>query len=122
TPSATSPFASPGTTLGWDGRVRAAPRLNGACLKLKRIAESGDATAEEAAAGKSLSELPQAKWASLCGRAGGAPRVLPLHRSAPGHVEPVLGRGWGARVDARGSGARSDAAGGERGRRRPWPA
>ena len=47
---------------GWDGRVCAAPRLNGACLKLKRIAESRDDTAEEAVAGKSLSELPQAKW------------------------------------------------------------
>ena len=27
---------------GWDGRVCAAPRLNGSCLKLKRIAEDRD--------------------------------------------------------------------------------
>lgn len=47
---------------GWDGRVCAAPRLNGACLKLKRIAEERDDAAEEAVAGKRLDELPQAKW------------------------------------------------------------
>lgn len=47
---------------GWDGRVCAAPRLNGACLKLTRIAEERDDAAEEAVAGKRLDELPQAKW------------------------------------------------------------
>lgn len=47
---------------GWDGRVCAAPQLNGACLKLKRIAEERDDAAEEAVAGKRLDELPQAKW------------------------------------------------------------
>jgi hypothetical protein len=47
---------------GWDGRVCAAPRLNGSCLKLKRIAESRDDGAEEAVAGKRLDELPQAQW------------------------------------------------------------
>jgi hypothetical protein len=47
---------------GWDGRVCAAPRLNGACLKLKRIAEERDDTAEETVAGERLNELPQAKW------------------------------------------------------------
>ncbi|PKO71207.1 MAG: RNA helicase [Betaproteobacteria bacterium HGW-Betaproteobacteria-14] len=47
---------------GWDGRVCAAPRLNGSCLKLKRIAEDRDDTAEEAVAGKRLDELPQAQW------------------------------------------------------------
>ena len=46
----------------WDGRVCAAPRLNGACLKLKRIAEERDDAAEEAVAGKWLDELPQGKW------------------------------------------------------------
>jgi hypothetical protein len=46
----------------WDGRVCAAPRLNGACLKLKRIAEDRDDAAEEAVAGKSLKDLPQKKW------------------------------------------------------------
>jgi len=48
----------------WDGRVCAAPRLNGACLKLKRIAEDRDDAAEEAVAGKSLKDLPQKKWPS----------------------------------------------------------
>lgn len=47
---------------GWDGRVCAAPRLNGACLKLNRIAEERDDAAEEAVAGERLDELPQAKW------------------------------------------------------------
>lgn len=47
---------------GWDGRVCAAPRLNGACLKLKRIAEDRDDAAEEAVAGKRLHELPQVQW------------------------------------------------------------
>jgi len=46
----------------WDGRVCAAPRLNGACLKLRRIAEDRDDAAEEAVAGKSLKDLPQKKW------------------------------------------------------------
>jgi hypothetical protein len=46
----------------WDGRVCAAPRLNGSCLKLKRIAEDRDDAAEEAVAGKRLNELPQEKW------------------------------------------------------------
>lgn len=49
---------------GWDGRVCAAPRLNGACLKLKRIAEDRDDAAEESVAGKSIKDLPQAKWPS----------------------------------------------------------
>ena len=49
---------------GWDGRVCAAPRLNGACLKLKRIAEDRDDDAEEAIAGRSIRELPQSKWPS----------------------------------------------------------
>lgn len=49
---------------GWDGRVCAAPRLNGACLKLKRIAENRDDAAEESVAGKSIRDLPQAKWPS----------------------------------------------------------
>lgn len=47
---------------GWDGRVCAAPRLNAACLKLKRIAEHRDDDAEESVAGKSIKDLPQAKW------------------------------------------------------------
>lgn len=47
---------------GWDGRVCAAPRLNGACLKLKRIAEKRDDAAEEAVAGQSIKDLPEGKW------------------------------------------------------------
>ena len=47
---------------GWDGHVCAAPRLNGSCLKLKRIAEKRDDAAEEAVANKRLDELPQAQW------------------------------------------------------------
>ena len=47
---------------GWDGRVCAAPRLNGSCLKLKRISEDRDDAAEETVAGRRLDELPQAKW------------------------------------------------------------
>ncbi len=33
---------------GWDGRVCANPRLNGACLKLKRIGQERNDIAEEA--------------------------------------------------------------------------
>lgn len=47
---------------GWDGHVCEAPRLNGACLKLKRIAVDRDDDAEESVAGKSIQDLPQAKW------------------------------------------------------------
>lgn len=47
---------------GWDGRVCATPRLNGSCLKLKRVAEMRDDAAEEDFAGKRLDELPQANW------------------------------------------------------------
>lgn len=46
----------------WDGRVCANPRLNGSCLKLKRIGESRNDAAEEAVAGRSLQELPQEQW------------------------------------------------------------
>ncbi len=46
----------------WDGRVCANPRLNGSCLKLKRIAEQRDDDAEEQIAGRSLLELPQDRW------------------------------------------------------------
>ena len=47
---------------GWDGRVCSAPRLNGACLKLKRIAGSRKDEAEESVAGCSIKDLPQEKW------------------------------------------------------------
>lgn len=47
---------------GWDGRVCANPRLNSSCLKLKRIGETRSDAAEEAVAGRSLIELPQAQW------------------------------------------------------------
>ena len=48
--------------IGWDGRVCTAPRLNGACLKLKRIAESRNDEAEESVAGSSIKDLSQEKW------------------------------------------------------------
>ena len=47
---------------GWDGRVCEAPRLNSACLRLKRIAQGRDDAAEEAVAGHSVKDLPQDKW------------------------------------------------------------
>jgi ATP-dependent exoDNAse (exonuclease V) alpha subunit len=47
---------------GWDGCVCANPRLNGSCLKLKRIGQERDDTAEEAVAGRSLADLPQEEW------------------------------------------------------------
>src|SRR5580704_8249005 len=46
----------------WDGRVCCKPHLNGSCLKLKRIAEERDDSAEKAIAGQSLKDIPQAKW------------------------------------------------------------
>ncbi len=49
---------------GWDGRVCAAPRLNGSCLKLKRIAESRDDDAEESVAGESIKDLLRENWPS----------------------------------------------------------
>jgi hypothetical protein len=47
---------------GWDGRVCANPRLNGSCLKLKRIGQNRVDADEEAVAGQSLKDLPPGKW------------------------------------------------------------
>ena len=47
---------------GWDGRVCANPRLNGSCLKLKRIGQDRNDAAEEDVAGQSLAVLSQEKW------------------------------------------------------------
>jgi hypothetical protein len=47
---------------GWHGIVCNAPRLNGACLKLPRIAESRVDAKEEAIAGQSLETLSEAQW------------------------------------------------------------
>ena len=47
---------------GWNGNVCATPRLNGACLKLKRIAQNRKDDLEKSVAGKSIQNLPQAKW------------------------------------------------------------
>ena len=47
---------------GWDGRVCANPRLNVACLKLKRIAENRDDALEQAIAGRSIKDLPENMW------------------------------------------------------------
>lgn len=49
---------------GWNGNVCTAPRLNGACLKLKRIAENRDDDAEASVAGKSIQNLSPAEWPS----------------------------------------------------------
>ncbi len=46
----------------WDGRVCEKPRLNGACLKLKRIGQNRNDAAEEAVYGQSLKDLTQDKW------------------------------------------------------------
>lgn len=51
----------------WDGHVCANPSLNGACLKLPRIAQSRDDIAENAIAGKSLEKLDPAKWPCCVG-------------------------------------------------------
>ncbi len=56
---------------GWDGRVCSAPRLNGACLKLKRISESRNDKAEESVAGCSIKDLPQGKWPPCIAERGG---------------------------------------------------
>ena len=46
---------------GWDGRICAAPRLNGSCLKLKQIAENRNDDTEESVAGQSIKDFPQEK-------------------------------------------------------------
>jgi len=46
----------------WDGRVCAEPSLNGACLKLKRIAAERNDEAEDRVAGQSLEVLDQNDW------------------------------------------------------------
>lgn len=47
---------------GWDGNVCLNPSLNGSCLKLKRIAQERNDADEDAVAGESLANLPEAKW------------------------------------------------------------
>ena len=47
---------------GWGGCVCAEPALNGACLKLKRIANERDDAAEQRVAGQSLEVLDQKDW------------------------------------------------------------
>lgn len=47
---------------GWDGTVCREPKLNGACLKLKRIALEKRDEAEHARAGLPLSQLEQKDW------------------------------------------------------------
>jgi len=46
----------------WDGTVCQNPTLNGACLRLKRIADNRNDTAEEAVAGRSLADLEEEQW------------------------------------------------------------
>lgn len=52
----------PWNDSAWDGRVCANPRLNGACLKLRRIGQKRDDAAEEMVAGLSLKDLTEDKW------------------------------------------------------------
>ena len=47
---------------GWNGTVCKAPKFNGACLKLPRIADSRDDAKEEVVAGKSLRDLDSSQW------------------------------------------------------------
>src|SRR5690349_5199527 len=54
----------------WDGRVCAAPRLNGSCLTLKRIAQERDDIAEESIAGQSIKDLGQKAWPSCVAERG----------------------------------------------------
>ena len=49
---------------GWNGNVCKAPRLNGACLKLSRIAANRNDNAEESVAGNSIQNLSQSNWPS----------------------------------------------------------
>ncbi len=46
----------------WNGTVCLEPKLNGACLKLKRIVDNKSDTAEEELAGYSIESLDQANW------------------------------------------------------------
>ena len=47
---------------GWNGTICAAPHLNGACAKLKRIAEKKNDEDERIRAGKSIKDLPSEQW------------------------------------------------------------
>ena len=47
---------------GWDGKICAAPHLNGACAKLKHIAENKKDEDEQLRAGESLKDLPPEQW------------------------------------------------------------
>ena len=47
---------------GWAGVVCLNPHLNGACTKLRRIANAKNEESEKLIAGRSLDELPQDQW------------------------------------------------------------
>lgn len=47
---------------GWAGRVCQAPQQDGACLILKRIAESRDDRADQTLADRPIKDLSQEKW------------------------------------------------------------
>jgi hypothetical protein len=68
---------------GWNGTVCNAPRLNGACMRLKRIQDNRDEEAEEAVAGRPLVDLPEARWP--CCVAERAMFMAPFHYER--HVE-----------------------------------
>src|SRR5574341_979119 len=46
----------------WRGTICKKPKLNGACLRLPRIAESRNDDAEQTVAGKSIENLDQGQW------------------------------------------------------------
>jgi len=47
---------------GWNGTVCQAPKLNGACLKLKRIADNKQDDEEEKVRGRCIADLEQKQW------------------------------------------------------------
>lgn len=52
---------------GWNGTVCMAPKLNGACLKLPRIAEKRRDDSEEDVAGRSINDLLEGQWPACVG-------------------------------------------------------
>ena len=55
---------------GWNGTVCTAPRLNGACLKLKNIALNKNDAAENEVAGRSIEDLEEAQRPCCVGERG----------------------------------------------------
>ena len=47
---------------GWNGTVCCEPSLNGACLRLRRIADNRDDEKEESVRGKAIKDLEEGQW------------------------------------------------------------